>query len=230
MIRVFLTVFFAFSLLCCCAQDTINQTDSKGKKQGFWQKQDSIGHKVYEGRFKDGLPMGEFRYYYPDGKLKTVSQVSRSGKIAMTVSYFANGKKMAAGRYLNEKKDSTWQFFSEEDGGMVAEENYKRGMRSGVSQYYRNDGKVSEVITWIAGVRYGPWEQYYSDGKIRLRGAYLNDEKNGPFNTFYNSGQPMMSGAYVAGHMDGNWIYYDEKGKVTKKEYYSKGALVKNEK
>jgi antitoxin component YwqK of YwqJK toxin-antitoxin module len=227
--RIFLLVLFILQVNSFFAQDTINRTDARGKKQGFWRKQDTLGHKIYEGSFKDGFPTGEFRYYYPDGKLKTVSVISHGGKMATTVSYFPNGRKMAAGRYQDEKKDSTWQFFKEEDGVLVAEENYKAGRKSGISQSFFEDGKVSEMITWIAGVRYGPWEQYYSDGKIRLKSAYLNDEKNGPFRTFYNSGQPMMTGAYAAGRMDGAWTYYDEKGKVTKKEIYNKGILLKKE-
>jgi antitoxin component YwqK of YwqJK toxin-antitoxin module len=229
MIRIFLIVLCILSTLDFHGQDTINRTGINGKKQGFWRKQDSLGHKIYEGYFKDGLPTGEFRYYYADGKLKTFSVVSQNGKLAKTVTYFPNGKKMAAGRYLNEKKDSTWQFFSEEDGVLVSEENYQAGKKTGVSHSFFAGGKVSELITWIAGIRFGLWEQYYSDGKLRLRCAYVNDQKHGPFKTFYISGQVMMAGAYANGRMDGTWIYYDEKGKVTKKETYSNGVLIKKE-
>ncbi len=229
MTRIFLVVFYILSACYLFGQDAVNRTGAKGEKQGFWRKEDSLHRKIYEGNFKDGVPCGEFRYYYSDGKLKTVSLVSKHGKQAETTTYFPNGKKMASGRYLNEKKDSTWQFFSEEDGVLVSEENYQAGKKSGISQAYFSNGKVSELITFLAGIRYGLWEQYYSDGKIRLRSAYLNDQKSGPFKTFYNSGQPMMNGAYVNGRMDGTWIYYDEKGKVTKKEIYSNGVLIKKE-
>lgn len=229
MYRIFLLTFSLLSALSIYSQDTLNRMDEKGRKQGFWRKQDSLGRKIYEGHFKDGFPAGEFRYYYTNGKLKTISVVSQHGKIAKTVSFFTNGRKMAEGSYLNEKKDSIWKFYREEDGLLISEENYHAGKKNGISKTFSDEGKVLEVVNWVAGLRNGPWEQFYTDGKLRLRAGYLNDEKCGPFKTFAFSGQPMVTGTYTAGHMDGKWTYYDDKGKVTKREFYSNGILLKIE-
>jgi antitoxin component YwqK of YwqJK toxin-antitoxin module len=227
MTRIFIIILCTLFAAITNGQDTVNQFNANGKRQGYWQKKDSAGKIVYEGRFAGGLPVGTFRYYYPDGKLKTVSEISGDGKSAQTVSYYQNGKKMAEGGYLDEKKEKTWYFYREEDGVLLLEEHYKAGKREGISRAYYENGTVSELVTWVGGERTGTWEQYYSDGKLRLRSAYLSDEKNGVFNTFYNNGLPMMTGAYAAGRMDGHWIYYDEKGKITKKESYSNGTLLK---
>ncbi len=229
MFRIFIPILFTFFSCSMFAQDTLNVTDSYGRKQGSWRKRDSAGRIVYEGRFKDGLPAGEFRYFYPDGKLKTVSILSNQGKRAVTISYFPNGRKMAAGNYLNEKKDSTWQFFSESNGSLVSEEQYVNGMITGFSKVYYPEGGLSEQCEYKDGVRDGRWEQYYLDGKIKLRAAYRAGEKQGPFTTFYDSGLLMMTGQYIAGHQDGVWIYYNEKGGITKKETYQNGSMVKVE-
>jgi antitoxin component YwqK of YwqJK toxin-antitoxin module len=204
----------------------VNVSDSKGHKQGYWRKLDTAGRLIYEGRFKDGVPAGEFRYYYPDGKLKTVSQVSGQGRRAVTVSYFPNGKKMAAGNYLDEKKDSTWQFFSESNGTIVSMEPYRAGLIDGISKVFFPEGGLSEINGYKNSIKDGPWEQYYLDGKLKLRGTYKAGEKEGVFKTFYNSGQPMITGQYSLGHQDGTWTYLDEKGTVTKKEIYDKGILL----
>lgn len=225
--RIFALIFCTLFASILYGQDTINQMNGNGKRQGYWQKKDSAGRIIYEGRFSDGLPVGTFRYFYPDGKLKTVSIISPDGKFAQTDSYYQNGKKMAEGGYQNEKREKIWYFYREEDGVLLLEEHYKDGKRDGVSKAYYENGKVSELVNWVGGERTGPWEQYYSDGKLRLRSTYLCDEKNGVFKTFYNNGLPMMTGAYASGRMDGEWIYYDEKGKITKKESYSKGTLLK---
>lgn len=229
MFRIF--IFMLLTVLSCSlsGQDTLNVTDPGGRKQGFWRKLDTAGHIKYEGHFKDGIPVGEFRYYYPDGKLKTISKVSNQGKQAVTVSYFPNGKKMAAGNYINEKKDSLWQFFSESNGTLVSEERYKAGVIEGISNIFYPEGGLSEMHYYKNGIRDGLWEQYYLDGKIKLRGAYKAGEKQGGFKTFYTSGQLMFAGQYIAGHQDGIWIYYGEKGGVSKKEFYQKGVLLKVE-
>ena len=226
MFRIFIPVLFTIFSCSMFAQDTLNVTDSYGRKQGLWRKRDSVGRIVYEGRFKDGIPAGEFRYFYPDGKLKTVSVLSNQGKRAVTTSYFLNGRKMAAGNYLNEKKDSTWQFFSESTGTLVSEEEYVNGMITGFSKVYYPAGGLSEEFEYKNGIRDGRWEQYWLDGKIKLIAAYRAGEKQGLFKTFYNSGQLMITGQYIAGRQDGVWIYYNEKGVITKKETYQNGSMV----
>ncbi len=211
------------------AQDTINRTDASGLRQGFWQKKDSAGNTVYTGRFVDGYPTGEFRYFYPDGKLKALSRFSEKGKKSSTVSFYKNGLKMASGIYLNEKKDSIWQFFNEYDGGLVSEESYKNGLKEGMSKIFNPSGTLSEHFYYKNGQKSGLWEQFYLDSHLKLRGAYLNGEKHGTLNIYYNSGQVMISGHYLAGHQDGIWIYYNEKGELTKKEIYNNGVLLKSE-
>jgi antitoxin component YwqK of YwqJK toxin-antitoxin module len=223
---LFLLAFFSCSVL---AQDTLNMTDSNGKRQGCWRKLDSAGRVIYVGYFHDGVPSGTFRYYYPDGKLKTISKLTNRGKLAETISYYPNGRIMATGNYLNEKKDSTWKFFSESTGTLVSEESYKAGFVDGESRVFYPDGGISELHYFKNGVMDGLWEQYYTDGKLKLRGSYQAGEKHGLFMTFYDSGQKMIEGQYSIGHQDGTWVYYDEKGMVSKKETFSHGDLIRAE-
>ena len=211
------------------AQDTPNQVDSLGKKQGFWRKTDKDNLKVYEGQFEDDIPYGKFTYFYQNGKVRTVSMISDEGSIARTTSWFPNGKLMAKGMYLNQQRDSIWQFFSEYDGNLVSEEFYEGGKKHGAEKIFYPGKSLAEIITWNAGVKYGKWEQYYDDGAPKLTGSYKNNEKDGILRTFFVTGKLLVSGFYTNGHQDSTWIYYDDKGKVTLKEFYDDGILVKRE-
>ncbi len=211
------------------AQDTINVTDAGGKRQGFWRKLDTAGKKVYEGRFRDGIPVGTFTYYYPNGKIKTVNVMSDNGRKARSVSYFPGGGKMAMGNYVNEKRDSIWQFFSEYDSKLLSEENYRNGEKNGFSiVYYGGDG-IAEKSNWKDGKMDGKWQQFYTDGKIKIQGNYKDGLRDGQVKTFFDSGQVMMDGQYSQGDPSGTWFYYNEKGEMLKKEYYEKGKLIKTE-
>jgi antitoxin component YwqK of YwqJK toxin-antitoxin module len=210
-------------------QDTINRTDSKGRKQGYWGKKSDDGKKIYEGHFRDNYPDGQFRYFYPDGKIKAVSNYSSHGRRVRTVTYFQNGKKMAEGNFVDEKKDSTWRFYSEFDGALTSEESYSAGSKDGISKTYYAGKGLAEIMTWKNGVREGPWEQYYSDGRIKLRGSFKNDQKDGKFMTLYSSGLPMIAGQYIDGNPEGTWLYYTEKGVIRKKEFFEDGKLMKVE-
>lgn len=218
--RISFLIFFLFSSIFIFGQDTVNLIDAQGRRQGVWKKSDSIGRKIYEGQFTDGKPTGIFRYYYPDGKLKTESAFSFGGRKAKSVSYYPNGRKMASGNYFDEKKDSVWQFFSEIDGVLLSEENYHLGVKDGFSKTYFPGGGLAELMSWKNGIKSGPWEQYFSDGKIKFRGNYQENEKSGAFQAFYLSGKIMFRGQYLNGHQSGLWLYYEENGKLLKKEQY----------
>ncbi|MFH1296022.1 MAG: toxin-antitoxin system YwqK family antitoxin [Bacteroidota bacterium] len=211
------------------SQDTINQVDTHGRKQGFWRKYDEKGFRIYEGQFRNDVPYGKFTYYYQNGKVRTTSQISENGQIALTSSWFPNGKLMAKGKYINQQRDSLWQFFSEYDGVLVSEEFYVDGKKHGAEKIFYPRKGVAEIIPWKEGVKDGKWEQFYDDGALKLMGSFKNDEKDGSLRTFFVTGKLMVSGFYTNGHQDSTWIYYDDKGKVALKEYYDDGILVRSE-
>ncbi|MDR3048040.1 MAG: hypothetical protein LBU51_10635, partial [Bacteroidales bacterium] len=61
----FLSLFLGFiSFLLFSQTENSNVTDAQGRKQGYWKKyQDKM--LLYEGEFKNDVPMGIFKYYYP---------------------------------------------------------------------------------------------------------------------------------------------------------------------
>jgi len=226
--NILLSLLLISSMPVIC-QDTLNQLDINGKKQGYWKKKNKEGICVYEGQFRHDIPYGVFLYFYPDGKLKTKSIYSDNGTIARTISYYPNGRKMAAGKYVFEKKDSIWQFFTEKDGALISQESYVSGEKEGYFITYFPKGGTAELIMWQKGRKNGLWEQYYSDGKIKFRGSFRDDEKEGNFTAWDPSGIVIITGQYGNGHQDGIWCFFNEKGELLKKEIYDKGVLLKVE-
>ena len=64
-------LFSSLSLGVFAQNDTINQTDANGLRQGYWIKKYDDGAKKAEGYFKDGKQIGDFSHYYPTGALQT---------------------------------------------------------------------------------------------------------------------------------------------------------------
>lgn len=227
--RVIKALFFSCMVLMCLpaiAQVPVNQTDAAEKKQGIWRKTDSAGHLIYAGQFRDNVPVDTFRYYYPDGKIKTLSVFSGNGHQALSSSWYENGRPMAKGMYRDEKRDSLWQFFSDYDGALLSEENYKSGIKQGLSRTFYPQGGVSETINWKDGMKDGASESFFSDGKVKMRTMYKNGEKSGPFSSYYYTGTPMITGGYLDGHQHGVWKYFSEKGEVVRTETYDQGVLL----
>jgi antitoxin component YwqK of YwqJK toxin-antitoxin module len=222
----FILLLFFFTIHTVSGQDTLNRKDAQGRKQGHWIKYDSAGNKAYEGLFKDGVPIGEFRYFFPNGRMRSVTLYSDNGKRATTVSYFPNGMKMAEGRYVKEKKDSIWLFYNQADGSLALEETYRNGVRNGVSRTYYPGGGISGILYWKDGFKDGLWEEYYSNGSIKLHGTFNMNDKEGSYRAFYEAGTPLVIGQYANGHQDGIWTYFDSDGAVSRKETWDKGTLV----
>ena len=212
------------------AQDTVNRKDASGRKQGYWTKSDTAGRKLYEGHFRDDIPYGTFRYYYPGGNLKAISVFSENGKNTKTTTFFSSGKKNAEGSFVNEKKEGLWRFFSEFDEALVSEEPFKEGLKDGVVKTFFPGKGIAEIMTWKNGIREGLWEQYFDDGSHKLHCLYKNDLKEGPVTVYFPNGTIFTAGQYKEGLPDGTWKTFDLDGKLVSTDIYDQGVLIKTDK
>jgi len=209
--RIILSVFIIFSSLNTLVGQ--NLTDDQGRKQGKWVKKYARGTVRYEGTFVDDKPVGEFNYYYIDGKLKAVTVYSSSGDSAATKSYHKNGKPMAEGNYFRKKKTGKWLYYSDVDGALIAEENYDNGLLDGPhTTFYPASGKPAEIIEYKQGRREGMLLKLFPDGSTMTEGTYVNDSLNGDFTLYYPNGKIQLKGAYDHGMHTGEWKYFDEDG------------------
>ncbi|MBM3420683.1 MAG: hypothetical protein FJY11_06060 [Bacteroidetes bacterium] len=206
--------------------DTINITDSRGKKQGYWIKRDDDGKVLYEGRFIDDNPVGEFRRYYPDGRLRSL-MVHSGGSPEVFVKFFhPNGFIAAEGLYINQKKEGNWKFFSKNSSEyLICEELYRNDLRNGPSVKYYKDGIIAEKLNYTDDIRTGEWTQYYVTGKLCIKAAYVKGLLEGPFEVFYPNGQHEFKGQYTNNVRNGLWLVYKEDGKPEFEMNYKMGRL-----
>ena len=156
---IFLLVSSSVLLFGQSAPDTINRTDSKGRKQGVWKKthpQNTVYQ--YVGQFKDDKPYGTFKYYYEDGALKSIVKFSNSGMLARSVSFWENGRVMSKGNYINQKKDSTWIYY-DQYGYLNLAEQYSIGKLDGWRVVYYQLGRGEKESPVLE-------QAYYEDGKM----------------------------------------------------------------
>lgn len=224
--------FFFFMVIFATGQesnDTVNQLDKKGMKQGYWKKYNESGLLKYEGYFVDDQPDGSFTYYYPDEKVKARSEFSQAGTYVKTTTYHYSGNVMTDGYYRNKEKDSLWTYY-DINGTLLQEEFYRNNKKYGSWKTFYDNGQVSEEITWENDKRNGIWKQYYADGAIKSQGNYLDDEKQGLIEFYYPNGRIEVTGTYEKSYRTGEWHYMDEQSRVIKIEYYSgDGTLIKEE-
>jgi antitoxin component YwqK of YwqJK toxin-antitoxin module len=206
------------------SESAINQTDSKGRKQGHWIKGYPDESLQYDGYFVDNHPVGEFKRYYETKALKSVLIFSSNGKEATAILYHQNGNIASKGKYVNQKKEGKWQFFSElVKNGLLEEEFYSDDKKNGVSVKFYPDSTIAEKINYVNDLKQGEWTKYHQNGKLLLRSTYKSDKVEGKFETWFDNGKPEFSGTYKNDARDGLWIIYNEDGSVRYRVNYEDG-------
>jgi antitoxin component YwqK of YwqJK toxin-antitoxin module len=223
------TIIFllAYPVTAVCQTDSdINKTDQKGRKQGHWIKtypgKKSI---LYDGYFVDNHPVGEFRRYYDDNTIKSILVFSADGKEANASIYHPNGFISSKGKYINQKKEGKWQFFSISiNGYLICEEYYTGNQKNGLSLKFFPDSTVAEKINYVRDIRQGEWLQYYPSGAICVKSSFLDNMINGKFEVWYENGKIEFSGQYKDDVRDGIWFIYTREGALKYKIQYLAGV------
>ena len=208
------------------SSETLNITDANGMKQGHWIRRYADSTIMYDGFFKNDKPVGEFRRYSENGKLKSL-MIHNEGSDEVKVTFFHPNEFIAAeGIYINQKKEGKWRLYSQHtDKYLICEEFYKNDLRNGLSQKFYKDGKTAELISYVDDVRQGEWIQYYVTGNLCINGNYVDGKLHGAFTVLFANGKPQYQGQYSNDVRDGLWKVYKEDGSLEHEMVYKLGTL-----
>lgn len=226
-----LIVFFVLSSLPFFGQ---NITDKLGRKQGiwvkYWDKSETIPQ--YKGEFIDGMPIGQFWYYYPGGEVRAIIE-HLNQKQAYVTYYFKNEEVMSEGMYVNEKRDSIWINYNQQ-GLTVSMEKYREGKLNGKkltfylqNQIDRGEIKVLSETHYKDSLKSGPYKELFSSGSIRISGEYSLDKPSGVWRKFDTKGNCIQSFQFKNGLKHGWVINYNDLQEIIHTELYKNGDLLK---
>jgi antitoxin component YwqK of YwqJK toxin-antitoxin module len=225
LIFILLNVIIPFSVLS--GQDTVNRTDLKGYKQGKWIGKYSDGTIRYEGSFTNNKPVGEWKRYHENGKIKALlSHLPNTDKVSAEL-FDIDGVRYAKGNYIGTAKDSTWNYYN--NLRLVGKENFSDGRKNGKSVTFFENGTPATESSWVNGALNGVCRSFYPSGKKKFETMYRLGKREGLNLIYYESGQQMITGQYIGDQYDGIWKFFDEKG-ITKFELkYKLGKLLNPE-
>lgn len=153
------------------------------------------GTKFVEGEYGDGLRVGDWKFWYPDGQLAK------------------------EGQYSEDKVHGAWRKYRE-DGTISAEENYVGGTPDGQWNYYLSDGKTMlQQNEFRAGKPNGTWTTWYQPGEDHqgpLQQANLLNYKDGVLDGeqkyWHENGQQAMVQHFSEGKRHGKFFAWDQLG------------------
>lgn len=227
----------------------LNRVDENGVKQGVWKKVYPNGKPAYEVFFRNGKPVGEYKRYHRNGKLKALLNYDENGEHATAQLFDDSGNLIAEGFYFGQKKDSVWHFYSVDknlaraEGELknlrvkpgkiryiVAEEKYDKGQETGVWKSFYPSGVVAQTIEWADGKENGDFKQFHPNGKPKMEAKMKDGKRHGLVFFYYPNGSINVHGYYYQDKRHGKWTYYSTKGKEDKVIEYEYGEIVNGEK
>lgn len=221
-LKIMRRLIFLLFLLPQFVLAQVNQVDANGLKQGFWQKKQANGRLLYEGYFKDGKPVGEWKRYHPGGQLKAL--IIYKGDTAYTQLFDVWRKKVAEGNYVNQKKEGLWKIYR--DNRLVADEYYRRGIKNGLSHRYYDTGEVMEECNWVNGKKEGAYRVFFKNGKPYMECKLKNNAWDGLFLVYYENGNYERVAEYKDNLRHGEWKYYDRDGNLLYTLLYDHGQIL----
>jgi antitoxin component YwqK of YwqJK toxin-antitoxin module len=227
--------------------DTINVTDSKNLKQGYWEE--SLNNVVSKGSYLDDKKNGVWTTYGAKGSVNSIINYKNGKKHGVSISLDDYGYLKSESFYKNDQLHGIYRAYAS-GGRLISESNYTNGALNGQKKtYYETNAKLQEESTYVNGLKEGKSLWYDTDGKLIAQYSYKNGKFEGVNYTFYTSGNLQteetyskdiqtghykeyfddakstlkLSGNYVDGKKDGKWIEYDNKGSIIKTTVYKNG-------
>jgi uncharacterized protein len=230
------------------------------KRVGYFREYDKKGNllncilyksdvKLAEGMLDTAsMYQGEWKFYYPNGKLKAIGKYSNDKKIEKWLYYHENEALQQEGEYRNGLPVGEWKWYHP-NIKIKRQEFYVKGLADGESVEYDSTGVVLVRGNFIAGFREGEWylkigdhmetgqflsdEQHgkwlhkYDNGQTAFEGEFLNGLPIGKHKFYHPNGQTRLEGRYEMGRKEGDWRRYDEKGIETIRITYKNDIEIK---
>ena len=190
----------------------------------------------------NGLPNGEYQYYFPNGQ-QSIRGFMKSGlKDSLTIYYFPNGKIWSK---IEFRQDSLWDVLFSNDslgnslpvgdlkngngyhidyymnGKKSMEGSIKNGVKTGSYKIYGEDDSWAEG-NYIDGKMKGFWINWYSKDKICSEGEYKSDVKEGFWREYETDGS-CWEGEIIHGKPDSRWAGWYSTGNKKGEHYYQGG-------
>ncbi len=212
------------------ANNEWNRKDANGLKYGPWKGFYPGGQLRYVGQFEKDQAVDTFRYYFEDGKMKSllIHQPEQANKV-LAIHFYQTGDTLAKGFYVNQKKNGVWMSYGAKSVP-VERGAYKDDKKHGKWTIYYPTGVISEEIHYKEGIEDGPYKTYFENGQIRQDAFYLNGAWHGQMTYYAENGKKEEEGEYKQNLRDGKWIVYDKNELVVKIYEYENGKLLNPDK
>lgn len=222
--------FVCFLLLCnhVFSQDTLNQRNAYGQKNGYWKiygnlkqaqgleplnpnkrdKDDTM--LVQEGTYIADLKTGVWKTYFPDGKLASQEEFKNDQRSGKFVSYYENGCLSGDGTFQNHGYFGKCRRYSKDTCGKVVKIRFDEPQPIKITAEYNH-------------------ELYKIQNSKENRDCLPDQVADGQHTFYYRDKTICQEGEFKNGSLfNGKWYIYDKDNWLVKILVYKQGIHIKN--
>jgi len=246
-------MFFVAMLLLCSVfaysqTSSINQTDNKGLKQGFWEEK--VPNGTMKGKYLNDKKEGNWITYGGNGNFLKLESYSGGLKQGIVVEVDQRGYLVGEMYYTDDLLDGTAKkfyygtnpasvidykkgkingkkkvYYENAAGKLTEESDYTEDVKDGESKFYSSNGDPIAEYVYRKGALEGIQKSYYPGKKLMSEQNYVKNVESGLYKEYFENGKLKIEGNYKEGKMEGKWVEYFENGVVK-----SDGSYVNGEK
>jgi antitoxin component YwqK of YwqJK toxin-antitoxin module len=191
------------------------------KPVGIWREYYSNGKLKSEKNFKEGELNGYVRDYDNNGNL-TNTQFFRDGKIQLIKDEDTLEIEERI-TYFPDKKVKSRYYFKKNLPIGIHRDYDENGNVISTSVYDNNGILTGKGIIKDDGSREGDFTYFYEDGSIKSQGLYQNNRQNGKWNFYFKNGSFEQIGNFDNGYLTGEWKWYNPDSSLLRSETFVKG-------
>lgn len=182
-----------------------------GTRTGIWREYSGNGKLISEWNYSEmrlhNLPPG--KEFHADGSLKI--ERTQNADTVYEYIYYSGGKQLKA--LSKYDRNGNWIYSRQhcENGQLIVEYNPSIPDPTPIKRFHCN-GKIKIEGTIMVTGYTGKFREYNDSGKLITEGQFTE--------------RPAGNTGFFIPQKTGEWIYYNSKGQITKKEKWSNGRLI----
>ncbi len=167
----------------------VRYSDESIKNHGPYREYYSSGQLFVEGRYDQGEPMGDWKYFHENGtESKTVyyEKGRLHGKIEC---HHADGTLQSSREFAKGLRHGDWEIYDVTGKTLLREEHYKNGKPSGLWKYWHPNGTQLRQTPFVKGKIDGTVVEWDDKGVKRGEAKFSKGQRNGTSHVWMLTGQ-----------------------------------------
>ncbi len=197
----------------------------KEQLHGEWQSFYSNNQRCDSGRFDKSLPDGEWKTWFPNGRLKTIRTYGAEKFRYIKADLRRNhpkDKRFAITRYAGRKSA---RHFHPQFGSNTGIDLHLSILKK-IQNNTEDEGSAYHA-PYTTCLHHGVYINYYENGDIKDSGNYVNGLRHGLWKESINPDHMYAVGFYLHGVRNSQWKYYTKDDNLVYTEFYKLSGTIR---